>query len=284
MLPTLLAAVALSAPVPKAPPIDLSWKFTKGDVFYVTHEFREEISHSAVNTPKLTRTRTETETVVYQVTVSATDDKKRVLQVKFLHGDESDSEEGDKPTAIEGLADRTTTITLDKSGRITAVEPTAKRDGGRTPADELLSESNLRIRLNTLLRAIPGESLKQAETWKADSEDSPNQSPSYVTCIRRNVSGKVGETVDGVTRLTADVSTIYTTHHGETESMRLTDESGKQTVIFDAARGRVRSVEETCALDGLLHTDLFGAEDKVRTILKQTTKITVTDEKPKAKK
>ena len=76
MFPTLLAALALSAPVPKPAPIDLSWKFTKGDVFYVTHEERCGSTTRAARMDHRSKSPSST-FVVYKLTVTASGRQER---------------------------------------------------------------------------------------------------------------------------------------------------------------------------------------------------------------
>jgi len=57
-----------------------------------------------------------------------------------------------------------------------------------------------------------------------------------------------------------------------------------QTVQFDVKAGRVRTVEESRTLTGKVHGMVGPGPINAQIARAETTKITVTDEKPKAKK
>lgn len=276
MLPSLLVALALSAPVPKAPPIDLSWRFTTGDVFYVTHELRTEGCSSlnggkaAVDPPERSFS-----TLIYRLTVGAADAERTVLAVKYLSCEykkqvgDGDVQKDTGPD-VEG---KEFTITLDAARQITKVKLNNKAE--KTEREN--RERGVRQELTTLLRAVPGKPLAAGGMWAAEYAD--KRDPGYEH--ERAEQGNVGETAGGLTALSTVIDHTTVVKLGDAELGRLRDERGQRTVQFEAGCGRVRMVEEKLCLGGVID---YGGGDKAHITLKFTTTITVTDEKPKAKK
>jgi hypothetical protein len=66
--------------------------------------------------------------------------------------------------------------------------------------------------------------------------------------------------------------------------MDFASEKGERTVTFDGKAGRVGSVIETYTMTGVVHSMVGPGELNARMTRTHAIQITVTDEKPKAKK
>jgi hypothetical protein len=280
MLPSLLAALALTAPVPKAPPIDLSWKFTKGDVFYVTHV--EECVISATLADGTSAEGIEVTSVGYKVVVTDADPKVTTLEVTFLAGHHSSGSDREKLKLREApkLPGQVVKVTLDVTRAISALDGEADANKRLPHTGGLMLEVETRSRLNTLFRAVPGKPLADGAVWDVEFKDTPAED----TTITRAVRGKVSETVGGRTKLTAEVEVAETGGLDARLVMNFGCKKALQTVHFDAKSGRVQSIEESRTLTGKVHAMVGPGPIHAQITRAETTKITVSDEQPKVKK
>jgi hypothetical protein len=277
MFPTLLAAVALSAPVPKAAPIDLNWKFTKGDVFYVTH--RERVATTAELGNGLKIDAVITTELAYQLKVTATDAKRTELRLTFLSGKKgaNDNRGVIVTEDIPDLADRTVVVHLDATHAITSVED-ADDPNGELKAFGFVQERSVRARLTELLAAAPGK--VEAGTWAAEREDEPTEG----LRVKRSDRGKVADTTDGLTTLAVSFDVEVNDGLPGSSAYRLSGTGQSRKVGFDTRMSRVRKVTETCELSGTVEDCGVGGKETIPVTQKRTTTITVSDDKPKARK
>lgn len=274
MIPSLLAALALSAPVPKTPPIDLSWKFTKGDVFYVTHVERQATTADLGNGLKIDAV--VTAEVVYQVKVTVADASRTELQLTFVCGKRGVGDRRKEPVAeaVADLPDRTVTVTLNDEHSVTAV------DGADDTKDGLgggfVREWSVRERLGELLGGVPRAKRTEGDTWTADRQDEPGSGLKR----KRTERGTVGGSADGLTTLAVEFDVTVT----DGAAVRMVGEKQSRAVTFDARLGRVRRLTETCATAGTIEDAGPEGTQLIPTTQKRTVAITVSDERPKAKK
>lgn len=109
--------------------------------------------------------------------------------------------------------------------------------------------------------------------WDAEFEGTPAED----TTITRAVRGTAGRT-----KLTAEV--IETCGVGARLVMNFGCKKASQTAHFDTKGGRVQSIEECRTLTGKVHAMVGPGPIHAQITRAETTKVTVTDERPNATK
>lgn len=282
MLPTLLAAFALSAPVPKPVPINLSWKFTKGDVFYVTHV--ERLASTADLGGGLKIDAVITSEVVCQLKVKAANAAHTELQLTFVSGRKGNGDSRREPSqeVIKELEDRTLTVALDAEHAVATIEGADDSDDpkAKPTACGFASERAVRGWMIELLGAVPRKTVAEGDTWTAGWETEP----AIGLKRKRTEHGEVGKTANGLTELAVRVDAEVVIGVPGGPISRLVGEKQPKTVTFDAKAGRVRRLKEVWEMTGIVEDSGPVGAESIPMTQKRTVTIIVTDEKPKAKK
>lgn len=262
MIPTMLAALALSAPVPKDLPTELKWKFNKGDVFYLTWE------DESTGAPTSSAT-----AFLFKLSVPAADEKETKLEAEFVSYKSGTATDGKEIKMADEtkVVGKKVTFTLDATQAITKTD---NSDLGVAAVGNLREET-LASMMDFLLRAVPGKKLGKGEVWVGEQEKILTSGISY----KRADRGTVGDTEKGLTKL--EVESDYSWNGKEVGlAVNLKAEKGKRTVLFEGKSGRVRKVQEEYTVTG---TVSGGGQTRELTGLCKTT-VTVTDDKPKGEK
>lgn len=287
MFTLLAAAVALAAPVPKPANVELKWRFAKGDTFYVKTEMENS---AAVNLGGggggAAQTTVTGVAYLYQMTVTAADEKQTTVEVEFLSCQAGTTAGGglgggglklsDEPTVVG----KKVTLTLDPSNKVTKLDGADKLGGVGGVAAGLLGEEYLRHNLDDLIRAVPGKTLGKGDTWTGESE--VKMSEEFV--MKRTDRGSVAGTEDGFTKL--EVETENAMSGGQKgATFDLKGEKGKRTILFDPKAGRVRKVTEEYSMAGTIGVGGGGgAAQNIQMTMTLKATITVSDDKPKGEK
>jgi hypothetical protein len=282
VLTTLALAAALSAPVPKAPAPELKWRFAKGDTFYVVAEQEATASVNLGGNAGAQRN-VSTSTLTYKVTVTDAGPKATVLEVEFIAVEVGAAGGGGAaPVKPEGVAGKTLTFTLDadhKVTKVTGVDELLKAVGPGGANGLLQGEEAMKHMLDDPLRAVPGKTLTQGDTWTAEHAQAMGQGIS----LTRTDKGTVAGTEGGLTKLTVEADRVMQWGANAPINLKLKGEKGKRTVLFDPKAGRVRKVTDEYALTGDGNIGGGGGQAISLTMEMKAT-ITVSDDPPKAAK
>jgi hypothetical protein len=276
--PLLVAALSVSAPVPKQVSTELKWRISKGDTFYVTTEMD---ATSAVNGAPggNVQGNTSAAVFVYKATVASADDKGSTLEVEFLSC-KAGSGAGGAKLDDQPVAGKKLTFTLDKDHKVTKADGDLKL----AAAGGILTNQYVQGHVQDLLRAVPGQVLGNGGTWKGE-EELPLADGMVV---KRTDRGTVAGTEDGLTKLEVESDNAMS---GGPKNVGvkfdLKGEKGKRTVLFDPKAGRVRKLTEeytvsgTIDLGGGLGGAGGGAAPAITVSMTMKAKVTVSDTEPK---
>ena len=285
MFTVLAAALALSAPVPKATTADLKWKFNKGDTFYVRTTVD---ANSTVNAGPGVGAQGSTSAAefVYKATVASADEKGATLEVEFLSCKTGNGGGGGggavKLEDQKGVLGKKMTFTLDAAHKVT------KADGlvALGNAGGLFSAEYVQSHVQDLMRAVPGKPLGKGDTWKG--EEVLPLADGIVS--KRSDSGTVAGTEDGLTKLEVETDTLMTGGpKGGGITFNLKGDKGKRTVLFDPKSGRVRKLDESYTVAGSINIGNGGGggggvPQNITVSMTMKATVTVSDTEPKAEK
>lgn len=281
MFSALALTIALSAPVPKATTPELKWKFTKGDVVYVTVSTDTTSAVQAGPGGGLApQNNTSSTSYVYKLTTAAADEKGATLELTFLSAKEAHGAGGAAPEMadVAGVSGKVVTLTLDKDHKITkAVGADAVAKGG---GSQMLQEDYLRYNLENLLRAVPGKVLGKGDTWKGEEQHPLSDG----VVAKRSDRGTVTGTEDGLVRLEVDSNNSMVSEGGKQAfKFDLKGDKGKRTVLFDGKAGRVRKLTEEYTLGGTIDVGGGGGGvgQTIQVMMGMKATITVSDTEPK---
>jgi hypothetical protein len=282
--PLVLLSLTLAAPVPKDVSSDLTWKFKKGDTFYVKYdsETTSEVAGAGVGGGNGS---TQTTAVVCQFTVASADDKGAVLEVEYVSFRAGVSVAG-RQVAGGGAAATVTglkvTATLDADRKVTKLDGSdaVVKAAGNGIASQMLSEEYTRYWLTELLQAVPPKPLKAGGDWKGEF-DTPFYSGMR---IKKTSQVKANTTKDGVATISveSDYAMSPDKNQGPGLSFEMKGEKNPSTVQFDTKKGRPVKIEETHEMTGGVNVGGGGAGGQNLTVtMKGKSTTTISDEKPK---
>lgn len=282
MFTVLAAALALSAPVPKATTADLKWKFNKGDTFYVRTTVD---ATSTVNAGPGVGAQGSTSAAefVFKATVASADEKGATLEVEFLSCKSGNAAglAGVKMEDQKGVLGKTMTFALDAAHKVT------KADGlvAMGNAGGLFSAEYVQSHVQDLMRAVPGKPLGKGDTWKGE-EELP-LADGIVS--KRSDCGTVAGTEDGLTKLEVETDNAMSGGpKGGGIKFDLRGDKGKRTILFDPKSGRVRKLDENYTVAGTINIGNGGGgggpPPNITVSMTMKTTVTVSDKEPKAEK
>lgn len=281
MFTVLAAALALSAPVPKAVAPVLKWKFTKGETVYVTASMDSTSTVQAGGGGAIApQANTSTINSVYKLATTAADDQGVTLELTFISAQEGHAARGAAPKLadVPGVAGKVVTLTLDKEHKITKV--VGAEEVGKGGVTRMLQEDYLRYTVEDLLRAVPGKALSKGETWTGEEKHPLSDG----VLAKRSDRGTVAGTEDGLVKLEVESDNSMTTDGKGNQPFKydLKGDKGKRTVLFDGKAGRVRKLTEDYTMVGTIDIgNGNGGGQSIQLTMGMKAAITVSDTEPK---
>lgn len=255
-LALLLAASAVSAPVPKDEKIDFTWKLTKGDVFYVTLETDTDIKLTTPPQIQLAVNRfTQRTEGVWKVTVATTDADRVVLDLETTKYSESSVGNTGKLNGVKEVsaaAGVKFSLTFDTTFRLSKVSDGEEWDKLRVRLSQLSgihSAKGVGRAFEHILQAVPGG--RQEKEWKRKEDVLDKDAKTSDTWTRR---AKVEGIKDGVATVTTETDLEGKNEANErklTVPFERKAEKCPGTFTFNTTTGRLERFEETLTISGL---------------------------------
>jgi hypothetical protein len=262
LLALLLAASAMSAPVPKDDKVDFTWKLQKGDVFYVTLDTETDAKETppprlALAVDRITQ-RTEG---VWKVTVASADADRVALgleAVAYRSNGSANTGKLDGVTNVADAAGQKLGLVFDSAFRLSKVADGDAWDKLRAKQSQLSgmpTAQGVGRAFEHILRTVPGG--LQGNEWKTKADVLDKGAKTSDTWTRR---AKVDGVKDGVATVTTETD-LDGTNEANGRNVFVPYERKAEkcpgSLTFDTRTGRLVRFEETLTVTGL-----SGAKDQ----------------------
>jgi hypothetical protein len=281
---TLLATAVIAAPVPKAARVDLNWKFTKGDTFYVRYEAEHTEASGGPGGDK-----SEVRRVCvwrFQVLEAAATETKLELEFVSYHVGTRPAGKPYRMNEVKAASGETVTVTLDETRRVTKVVgmPRVARAVADPLARRFLSDDQMRPELTDLFRSCTDTPQSVAGEWTAKGVQPIGDGLVAKVEFRGQLASVKGDvaTVTGEEDVTVEPDPVLVRQLRipALGGVRLTGMKNPVRVTFDVKAGRLVSREATRELSGRIETgNGIGPVDTAVTSKVRTT-ATVSATKP----
>jgi hypothetical protein len=288
----------------------LELKFEKGKTYYQTMTTK---TNQEMKVMGMTINQTQEQTFVFSWTPKEQKGKEWIVTQKIeavnmkieIGGNkiEYDSNKGDNTNNplsdfFKALVGSEFTLTIDPSAadnKVTKIEGREEFVKKLTTANNqmepllkaILSDDALKQMADPAFAVVPNKPVKEGDTWEKKSTLNLGPIGSYETTYKYTYQGKDKDTkldkikVDTTLKYVAPGANAGQGLPFKIVKADLTSKEGTGTILFDAAKGRVASSNQTLKLEGKLTIEIGGMNTDVDLVQTQTTTVTTSDTKPK---
>jgi hypothetical protein len=227
-------------------PIDMKWKFTEGDVLFITAT--QDTESTAFDKGKTVQKLFAMTVIKYKLVVSADAETEiRLTQLSISSG-EADTREKLKTVLQKSSLDgQSFTFGLKPDGKVFKIRG---NQALWNAAPTFAPEQTVEPLATVLFRTVPGKAMRLGERWDVES-GYPIPGGGFMEVKARCYADSVA---DGVVKVVAEVDHSWDSRGAKTDSSfdELHGKDGVREAWFDLKSGRVRKVEESRTMNGLM--------------------------------